>query len=170
MCFYSLAGANSNDIFYFAGNENRFYLDKYAEYMGYRSDFAFIIIENAMAFFEELKKQIPLAINANNNILTQKRIYPTNTQQEEWLYGESICYGKHKRFDEFDERPHPPEDLFGKFEEYSIHHEVRIIIPYWNFEQEYDPKCPDKYNCNENFLKISLPHLHDYANCIIPHY
>ena len=170
MCFFSFENAAPNGHFHFEGttaDSSRFQLEKYAEYMGYTpSDAAFLYISDSLSFYRELQAQIPAAISENKKNLTQKRYYLSQIQNDSQFYGARICYDKHQRYDIFDERPNTPEELFWKFPEYSLQNEVRLIIPHWNFIQEYDIHHPDNYDRSKNYLRVYLPHLHNYARYI----
>lgn len=164
MCFFSFAAAEPNGTFYTKGPDYIFDLGKYARYMEYDlSQSAFLLIQDANCFFDELRNQIPIAIEENRANLTQTRYYSGQIQNDPPLYADMVRYDKHQRFDVFDEMPAPPEELFWKFPEYKEQHEIRLIIPHWNFVQEYDPCFPDKYDYQKNRLRVRLPHLHEYA-------
>ena len=165
MCFFSFAGIKPNGNFYIKGNDgqNRFYLDKYAQFMGYKlEDAGFLYIHDVGSFIKELQEQIPSAVAKNINNLTQNRFY-LPLPKNEWLFAKEICYGRHQRTEVFDEKPTSPDELFWKFPEYEEQHESRLIIPHWNFFQEYDPRKTEKYVAEKNKLRVQLPHLHEYA-------
>lgn len=171
LCFYSLSHASLDDNFLMLDqtrNMRTFYADKYAQYMGYTNiEIGVLLIRNLQDFFDELKKQIPLAIQNNQHNLTQKRYYVSGSPKE-ILFANVIDYSRHRRFDIFEEDPTPPEELFWKFPEYKKQAELRIIIPHWNFIQPYDPLKPEEYDDKKNYLAVYLPQLHSYASLFIP--
>ena len=171
LCFYSLSHANLNDGI--AGwNENKqameIHIDKYAQYMEYKTeDIGLVLIQDIRSFIDELQSQIPLAIKTNGANLTQERYYISGRENEA-LFADIIDYSKHERFDEFNESPNPPEEIFWKFPEYRKQAELRMVIPHWNFKQSFDPKNPSKYDPSQNYLTVKLPNLQSYAGICIP--
>ena len=136
--------------------------------MGYSdNDSAFLIIEDVNSFFDELKRQVPSAVEQNKHNLTNKRYYSPAIDDAP-IYFDRIDYDVHQRNELFDEYQDPPAELFWKFTEYAQQAEVRIIISHWNFIQEFNLGQPEKYQPEQNYLKVNLPNLHSYARCFVP--
>lgn len=171
LCFYSLLHAKEDDGFCSwdkAQNVQTFYANKYAKYMGYSNDeMGIILIQDPRGLFDELERQVPIAIAKNTFNLTQERYY-LPVSPKEYLFANIIDYSKHQRFETFEEEPAPPEELFWKFPEYVKQAELRMVIPHWNFVQSYDPFRPKQYNEKKNYLPVNLPQLHSYASLFIP--
>lgn len=171
LCFYSLSHANLSDGICKWDQEKNiqiFRVDKYAQYMEYKSDdIGIILIQDLMGLINELRYQIPIAIKENISNLTQERYNPPFPPQE-FLFADTINYSKHQRFEIFEEEPVSPEELFWKFPEYRKQAELRFIIPHWNFVQSYNPFRQDEYDAKKNSLTVHLPNLHTYASLCIP--
>lgn len=120
---------------------------------------AFLFIRNPCLFFDELKQQVPIAVNNNTN-LTSERFYSPFTPSNP-IDVNLVNYNKYTSTKFFYDRQDYLEELFWKLPEYSYQSECRIVIPQINFVQSYDPN--KKYEHMRNHLEVSVPHLHEYA-------
>ena len=149
LCFYSIrSGSIPIDLLKFASD------------MKYDTkDCAFLFIKDVARFFDDLKEQVPIAVKDNRN-LTSERFYrpfdPFNP-----IDANNVNYDKYTATEPFYDRQCCLEEFFWKLPEYRYQSECRIIIPNVNYIQGYDPN--KKYNPQQNYLEVSLPHLHEYA-------
>ena len=149
LCFYCIR-ANSIPI----------NLRKLATDMGYKAKAcAFLFIKKPDSFLDDLKEQIPIAVQSNGN-LTSKRFYspfdPLNP-----IDASNIDYDRYTATEPFYDRQRCLDELFWKLPKYRYQSEARIAIRNVNYIQGYDPN--KKYHPKRNYLEVSLPHLHEYA-------
>ena len=163
LCFYSVhieeertrhRKKNSDDILAFS-------LDRYCDAMQCKQkESSFLFIIHPEQFIEELKVEIPNAVEANRSKLTSERFYGDYNANDSLFYRD-IDYLRHSRDELFYDNPGKSEEIFWKMPEYAYQSEVRLIIPNINFQQGFGYANP--YDSRENSLLVNLPHLKDYA-------
>lgn len=139
-----------------------FDLDKYRAAMDYtENESSFLFITDPVAFFEDLRAAIPMAVRQNQENLTSDRFYGEFNPKEPF-FCKDVNYDHHTKSELFFDPPETLGELFWKLPEYKDQSEIRIIIPNTNFVQIYDPNH-QQYDYKKNTLDIELPNFQKYV-------
>lgn len=160
LCFYSLS---KNQILGNSKNFRGMYsfnLKKYAYCIGYdNTNVGCLIIKKPDLFVNELRKQIPIAVEEQKCILSSEMFYGSFLQDEPVIFSK-INYDKFLSKKYFIDNENPTEEIFWKRKKFEWQSEVRFVIPHIHFAERYSQ---DSYRYDTHRLKIELPNLHSYA-------
>lgn len=139
----------------------RFNLTKYCTAMDYQLEEAsFLIIVNPEMFIEELRHQIPIAVNLNSSNLSSASFYG-DFRDDAPLLVKEVNYNKHNQDEFFLDDNNWYNSICWKLPEYEYQSEARIVIPNINFIQKYNQNSAYDYKTNQ--LVVSLPNIDKYA-------
>lgn len=164
LCFYSFntdSERNAQRLKGKTGDVVTYNLDRYRRRMGYAEEEAsFLFIEDKDSFVNDLRSNVPIAVEQNKNNLTSERVFGRFHPKKPLLIND-VDYSRHTKDEIFVDNPMSSQEIFWKMPEYAYQHEMRFIIPGTNFIQSYDSLYG--YNPTKNVINVHLPHLKEYA-------
>ena len=132
-------------------------LEKYCTDMGYNpEEISFLLIESPNALYDELKKEIPIAVKGNM-ALSSEGFYK-GFDADDPLSGQDVIYDLHKENDIFCDKAEITP--FWKFARYKYQSELRFTVNHLHFKNR------DSSNSEERNLIVPMPHLQEYAQVI----
>lgn len=163
-CFYQCTIDRDSII---ENNGLRFDLYEYCRGMGYKlEDVLFLVIHNPGEFEQDLRKNVPLAVKENAELLVLDGSggYVQAFDDKNPINYCPVDYDKHNFDDFFYKKNTYKQEMWWKGSKYRTQSEGRVVVPSVHFRQRYSDAI--EYDYSKNLLKVKLSNIKNYASIV----